>query len=266
MENKTREIQTVMHPVKTRTLTVKRIQDLNSRIRRITLTGEELVDFTTLSPDDHVKVFFPYPGEEKPVLPVMGPNGPMPAEEGRRPIMRDYTPRRFDRDARELDIEFVLHGEGPGSTWAQHATVGKNLTIGGPRGSRVVPYNFDWYLMVGDEAAIPSFSRRLLEMPESAIAIVVIETEDESSKLQLAHNGHTEVHWLYRNGREPGQIDELKKKLLGLPFYEGDYFAWLALEKSCAMAIRDFLLTIRGAKEDWIKATGYWSRGGHGHK
>ncbi|WP_413560371.1 siderophore-interacting protein [Bdellovibrio sp. HCB209] len=265
MNQNDREIKTIMHEVKRRTLTVKNIQNVTSRIKRVTLTGEELSDFTSLSPDDHIKVFFPYPGETEPVLPVMGPNGLTVPEGSRKPIMRDYTPRRFDKDAKELDIEFVLHGEGPGSQWAAQVQVGQNLTIGGPRGSRVVPYNFDWYLMIGDESAIPSFARRLKELPADSFSVVIIETEDASQKIDLECNGKVEIHWIYRNGRKPGQADEIKNKLASLPIFHGDYFAWIALEKACAMEIRDLLITIRGAREEWIKATGYWSAGKSEH-
>ncbi|WP_413294877.1 siderophore-interacting protein [Bdellovibrio sp. HCB185ZH] len=261
MEQKNRDIKTVMHEVKRRVLTVKRVEQVTSRIKRITFTGDDLSDFISLSPDDHIKAFFPYPGETDPVLPVMGPNGLQPSADGRKPIMRDYTPKRIDSAARELDIEFVLHGEGPGSQWAQNASIGQTLTIGGPRGSRVVPYNFDWYLMIGDESAIPSFARRLQELPKDSFAVVVIETEDPSQKIDLSHSGKAEIHWLYRNGRPAGQVEELKLKIASLPIFDGDYFAWIALEKSCAMQIKELLITIRGAREEWIKATGYWSAG-----
>lgn len=263
MENKNREIKHVMHSARTRTLTIKKIEQVTAKIRRITFVSDELADFTSLSPDDHIKVFFPYPGEDKPVLPVMGPHGPMLPEGGRRPLMRDYTPRRFDRETCELDIEFFLHGEGPGSSWAQQATVGQQLTIGGPRGSKIVPYNFDWYLMVGDESAIPSFSRRLLELPADSKALVVIETEDESQKIELQHTGQADIHWIYRHGREAGSIQGIKEKLMHLPFFKGDYFAWIALEKTCASAVQDFLLTVKGGQAEWIKATGYWNHHHH---
>jgi NADPH-dependent ferric siderophore reductase len=249
MESKDREIKTVMHQVKTRLLTIKRMELVTSRIKRITFTSDELSDFISLSPADHIKAFFPYPGEDKPV---------MPADGDRKPIMRDYTPVRYDNAARELDLEFVLHGEGPGSQWAQNAKVGQTLTIGGPRGSRVVPYNFDWYLMIGDESAIPSFARRLKELPKDSLAVVLIETEDASHKIDLEHNGKVEIHWIYRNGRPTGQVEDLKLKISSLPIFNGDYFAWIALEKSCAMQIKDLLITIRGGREEWIKATGYW--------
>jgi len=51
---------------------------------------------------------------------------------GARPTTRTYTPRRFDGAARELDVDFILHGEGPASAWAEQATLGQTLTIAGP--------------------------------------------------------------------------------------------------------------------------------------
>ena len=36
--------------------------------------------------------------------------------------MRTYTPRRFDPDTLELDIEFVLHGDGVAATWQHRPT------------------------------------------------------------------------------------------------------------------------------------------------
>src|SRR6266568_4230449 len=72
------------------------------------------------------------------------------------PVMRDYTPRRFDAVQRELDIEFALHGDGPAATWAAQAAPGQRVMIGGPRGSFIVPTDFDWHLLIGDETALPA--------------------------------------------------------------------------------------------------------------
>ncbi len=256
-ESKNREIKTVMHPIKVRTLTVKRTERIAPHIQRITLSGSELSDFVSLSADDHVKVFFPYPGETTPVLPTMGEQG-METQDGRPPLMRDYTPRRFDLKNNELDLEFVLHGTGPGSLWAEHAVVGDSLTVAGPRGSRIVPYSFDWYLMIGDETSIPSVARRLEELPAGAKAVVVLEVENESCEVSFSGNTNTEIHWVYRRGRPPGELESLKKTVMKLQLPLGDYFAWVSAEKSCAMALKELLLNVKGAQEEWIKATGYW--------
>ena len=59
MDNKTS--QRVMHPLKFRLLQVKDITQTSPLMKKIALTGEDLADFVSASPDDHVKVFFPKP-------------------------------------------------------------------------------------------------------------------------------------------------------------------------------------------------------------
>ncbi|WP_134819543.1 siderophore-interacting protein, partial [Bordetella pertussis] len=111
-------VQRVRHPLKMRLLEVKRVTRPTPHLARITLAGDALRDFVSASFDDHVKVFFPPPGAARPVLPELGPDGLVFAEGEPRPPMRDYTPRRHDARAGELDLEFVLHGEGPAASWA----------------------------------------------------------------------------------------------------------------------------------------------------
>ena len=85
-------VQRVRHPPKFRLLQVRKVQPLTPHLIRVTLTGEDLHDFVSASFDDHIKVFFPEPGADKPVLPQAGPEGPV-FPEGRRPVARDFTPR-----------------------------------------------------------------------------------------------------------------------------------------------------------------------------
>lgn len=68
-----------------------------------------------------MKLFLPRPGQDRPTMPVGGAGGLVFPDGGERPEVRDYTPRRFDAAARELTIEFVLHGDGPASGWAARA-------------------------------------------------------------------------------------------------------------------------------------------------
>lgn len=241
MREASREIRTVMHELKRRHLVVKKIEDVTSHLKRFTFTGADLKDFVSLSPDDHVKVFFD-------------------DASGGAPVMRDYTPKRYDTKSLELDLEFYLHAGGVGSTWAKNAKVGDSLVVGGPRGSKIVPYSYDWYLMVGDECAIPSFARRLLELPKDARALVIVEVENELQKVEFKHNGLAEIIWVYRKGQEPGSSELLKKILLDKAFPVGEYFSWIALEKSAAFEIKDLLLNQKNALSEWIKAAGYWHK------
>jgi len=57
----------VRHSLKFRLLQVKRVQPLTPHLIRVTFTGDDLHDFESASFDDHIKVFFPAPGADKPV-------------------------------------------------------------------------------------------------------------------------------------------------------------------------------------------------------
>jgi NADPH-dependent ferric siderophore reductase len=264
MTGNNRETKRVTHETRLRTLTVKRVENLSSHLKRVTLTGDELPGFKSLSPDDHIKVFFPYPGELEPVLPILGASGQDAPKGTRPPLMRDYTPRRYSQESNELEIEFFIHGDGhadgPGAQWAKQACAGQKLTIGGPRGSLVVPYTFDWYLMIGDESALPSIARRLEELPSQSRSVVIVEVENKTQEVALNTTGSAEIHWVHRNGASAGDAEALKNEVSRVQFPEGDYFAWISAEKACAMAIKDFLLSTRKAHPDWTKSTGYWIR------
>ena len=106
-------VQRVRHTLKLRALTVLRTQRLSPCFVRVTLGGDALDGFISASFDDHVKLMLPAPGQTELVLPSADPQGPRFPEGAVPPVMRDYTPRRFDAAARELDIEFALHGDGP---------------------------------------------------------------------------------------------------------------------------------------------------------
>src|SRR5262245_24518204 len=103
-----------------RRIHVKRVERLTPLTVRVTFTGDELATYAWNGPAAHIKLAFPDAGQSEPIFPV--PDGP-------RPTMRTFTPRRFDAAALELDVEFVLHGEGPASTWASQARSGQKLLV-----------------------------------------------------------------------------------------------------------------------------------------
>lgn len=242
------------HEVVLRTLEVLRVERLTPHMRRVTLVGPELRGFLSPAPDDHVKLFFPNRDGDL-VLPALGPNGPeFPA--GREPSpMRDYTPRRHDAARGELVIDFVLHGDGPASNWAAQAIPGQRLAAGGPRGSQLIADDFDRYVLLGDETALPAIGRWLEEMPAGMRAIAAVEIPEAADAQALSSRAEVEVRWLPRDGAEPGAL--LERALHELPAIAGDTFHWIAAESRRARAMRQWL-DQRGVPKDWIKATGYW--------
>ena len=248
--NSQQSIHRVSHEIKRRKLQVLRVTDLTSRMRRITLHGPELTGFISLGTDDHVKLLFATTPEEQAALDnfVPGPN----ASDGPRPAMRDYTPRRYDAESGELDIDFVLHGDGPAATWAAQAQAGQFLYIAGPRGSMIVPDMFDSYLLIGDETALPAIARRLEELAGNRRALVVVEIEDNAERQELASKALVEVIWVVRG--EQDLLDVTRQ--LTLP--EGDLYAWVATESSLSRKVRRVLLDEFKLDEAAVKAAGYW--------
>ncbi|MCM2551262.1 siderophore-interacting protein [Burkholderia glumae] len=261
-----RAVTRVRHPLKRRVLTVRRITPVTPHLLRVTLGGGDLDDFVSASFDDHVKVFFPAPGEAAPALPELGPNGLLLPDGAPKPIMRDFTPRRYDRAARELDLEFVLHHPGPASQWAARAEVGQTLAIGGPRGSFVVPTDFDWHLLIGDDSALPAIARRLAELPAGTRAAVVIEVADESAKLDFDTAADLDAIWRYRSdpAAAAGDGAQLVAALRDLPLPAGDGYVWAAGEAAAMRAVRRHLCEARGVHKSRIRASAYWKRGATG--
>ncbi|AAY94138.1 siderophore-interacting protein [Pseudomonas protegens] len=245
-------IHRVMHEIKRRRLEVLRVVDLTPRMRRITLGGPELAGFISLGSDDHVKLLFPQNAEQQAALEtlVLGPgkdSGPMPA-------MRDYTPRRYDLELGELDIDFVLHGDGPASTWAEQAAPGQFLHIGGPRGSMVVPDIFDSYLLIGDETALPAIARRLEELPAGRQVLAVIEVQNAAERQALDSAAQVQVIWVERDAGGQDLISTVRQ--LQVP--KGKLYAWVATESKVSRQVRRVLLDEHQLNDEFVKAAGYW--------
>jgi NADPH-dependent ferric siderophore reductase len=269
-----RGVRRVRHELKMRLLQVRRVEHVTPRLLRVTLAGDHLEGFTSAAFDDHVKVFFPAPGQDRPELPQLGPNGPAgpggpDATDTPPTARRDYTPRRYDPASRELDIEFALHGHGPAAEWAAQARAGQYLGVGGPRGSMVMEGDFDGYLMVGDETALPAIARRLEELPPGTRVCVVAEVADAQEEQTFRTLADLTVRWVHRGASDDAMTsnpaassgDAVVAALRDLRLPDGDIYAWVAAESSVAKAVRAYLVGERGLNKAWVKAAGYWRRG-----
>ena len=268
----------VRHQSKLRLVQVARVEQVSPRMRRITFAGDELAGFTSAAPDDHVKLFFPAPGHDRPVLPdptaPRGANGSGDPADAIHPVARDYTPRRFDLRRCELAIEFVIHAdgihgdgihpEGPASTWAAQATPGQWIGVGGPRGSILTPDDYDTYLLMGDETALPAIARHLEELRPGVRALVLIEVADAQEERYLPTAANATIDWLHRDGMAAGTPALLEPALQSLVLPGGDTYAWLAGEIETVRRLRHHLTEKKGLPRDQIRAAGYWRVGDAG--
>jgi NADPH-dependent ferric siderophore reductase len=235
----------VRHESRRRKMTVTDVAKIAPQMIRVTLTGD-LQGFVSLGFDDHVKLFLS--------------DGQADAGNARS-IMRDFTPRRYDIAAGTLEIDFAIHNAGPATRWAEHMTAGQMLTIGGPRGSFVIPTAYDWHLLISDETGLPAIGRRLAELPAGARVVALCEVDGIADELQFETAANATVIWAHRNGDPAGTSDVLAKVLANLKRPAGDFYAWVACESLIAKALRHQLLAELGANPKWMRAAGYWRRG-----
>ncbi|MDP9919780.1 NADPH-dependent ferric siderophore reductase [Variovorax boronicumulans] len=250
----------VRHELRFRQLTVKTVQRVTPHLIRITLTGDALEGFTSPGFDDHAKLFFPDATTGQLTLPTAGPDGPV-WPEGGRPAMRDYTPRRHDAQANTLEIDFALHDAGPATQWAEQAKPGDIVGVGGPRGSFIVPTEFDWHLLIGDDTALPAISRRLAELPAGARVVVLAEVDSKADEIPFETQAELTLRWVHREGAAPGLSPVLVDTLKTMALPDGDFHAWVGCESAIAKALRAHLVGERGANPKWVRASGYWRRG-----
>ena len=251
----TRTVELIKHPMRVRTVHVRAIKRTGPRYQLLTLTGDDLADFQSPSPTDHVGLI--PPSEAGLVLPEVV-DGRLRWPEGERPPMREYTVRRFDPAARELDVRVLLHGNGPVARWAAGAQVGDTVGLTGPRSSKVMPDGFANYLLVGDLTAVPAIARWLTMLPEGAMAQVLIAARSEDDVVELKCAQPIWVLWL--TDLSVPEADHLPLALEQLKLYSEDTFAWAAGEAVAMKEVRRVLVEDRRLPAENVKVTGYWRR------
>lgn len=231
----------IRHEVRRRSLVVHRREQVTPQMLRLTLGGEQLAGFTTPAPDDHIKIFAP--------------------DDTGRTEGRDFTPRRFDAAAGELVIDFALHEGGRLTDWAVGAQPGDAAEIAGPRGSGLVPHDFDWWLLVGDETALPAIGRRIEEMPAGTPVVSIVAVTGPDEEQPFATAAHHRAIWVYRSG---GQADDPEPLLGALRQHvppAGEGFVWIAAEGTVARALRQHVVDEWKHPPSWMKASAYWFKG-----
>ncbi|TPW32550.1 siderophore-interacting protein [Martelella alba] len=232
-------IERVRHELKRRRLTVVSREQISPTMLRLVFSSDDLADFTSAAPDDHIKIFIDT-GAEK-------------------PEMRDYTPRAYDSEARRLTIDFALHEAGPVTAWAIGAKIGDMLEIGGPRGSAVLkgPKRF---ILIGDETALPAIGRRIEEAPAGTSITSFVAVAHENDRQTFETRAELDDYWLVRPEAASTDASVFLDALRDIALADETY-VWIAAEAAVARAIRNYLVEERGHPLTWLKASGYWTKG-----
>lgn len=245
-------------PPRFRWVAVRRVARRSLRLVGITVAGPELEGFVLDEPAASVRLLLPEPGERRPAQPAWNGNEFLLAD-GRRPLIRTLTPRRFDAEALELDLEVVIHGDGAASAWAEAATSGDEVAVSGPgRGYGVDP-DASSFLLAGDETAIPAISQ-LLEVLDAEVSVRVrIEVAAPTGRLELPQHPGAQIEWCdLAAGATPGDALVVAVRA-AQPTAEEK--VWVAGEAAAVQRIRRHLFEERGLTRSSVHVRGYWKTG-----
>jgi NADPH-dependent ferric siderophore reductase len=169
-----------------------------------------------------------------------------------REVRRRYTVRAVTGDSMVVDA--VLHGHGPGSTWAAGLSVGDEVTFFGPRGEIPLPKPDAWALALTDESGLPAIAA-LCEAMDRPVQVLA-EVADPSEHYPLP--AQASVRWLDRDGLPAGAPDLLAAALADLEVPSGPGYAYVIGESRVAVALRDSLGRFGLSRAD-VYAKGYWN-------
>lgn len=232
------------------TLTVLRTEALTPHMQRVYLGDPGFDEFQPADfTDSYVKLLF----------------GPEDDE-----VKRTYTVRSVDTAAREIAIDFVVHGdEGVAGPWAAHAKPGDSLSFFGPAGAYSPRPDADWHLFAGDESAIPAISAAVEALPEDAIAKVFVEVADRKDEIYMESLAVVDVTWVHRGAGsndvaedKAGDHAPLIQAVRETEWLPGQPQVFIHGEAQAVMHnLRRYIRRERGVAAEWASISGYWRRG-----
>lgn len=236
-----------------RHLTVKCSENVAGFFKRIVLVGDDLTGFSSRGFDDHIKLFFPAnPGDT--ITPPAVTDEGIVWGEGPRPINREYTPLHFDALTRELTLDFYLHDGGVASEWAENAKPGDKLIIGGPRGSLIIPTDYQWQLYLCDETGLPALKRRLGELKpgaNQAKITILVKIKDARCMRYLEDETGFNIEWIRSD-------EEMEQKVKSLMLPQSDFYIWATGEGKRVKVLNDYFTVTKGLDPAYVRCVAYW--------
>jgi len=239
---------------------VVRTAQLTPHLTRVTVTGEDFDRFRWPGPAGHFKLMLPEPGAADVNLPEADASGTVAFTGTAMPTMRTYTASQFRADTKELDIDVVLHGDGPATAWALQARPGGRLAVTVPRSAGFTEDpTADWVLLAGDASALPAIATIAPSVTKPLT--ILLEVGGPAEQLDLGHP----VQWLTAadptgNSDAPTPLEQAVRSFIR-PAGRGQM--WVAGEAAVIRRIRAALLA--GLDRDQVVTRGYWRAGEQNH-
>lgn len=240
-------------------------RQVTPRMRRVTLAGGDVATFEN-GAGLHVRLLIP-PVGRTPVWPLPAPDGRTlwPKDEDAL-TRRVYTVRRVDRAAGTIDVDMVLHEDDdaqrppPGSAWAASVQPGDKVGVMGPGGG--LPPEADWYVLAGDETALPVIARVAEGLPSGRRVVAVIEVADAGEEQPIRSSADLTLIWLHRHRAPAGSTDLLANTLRTMEWpTDGHGHVLVGCEHRAARSIRSWLTGERSMPKKDIHVAAYWRLG-----
>ncbi len=243
-----------------RLLQLVKKQYISRNLLRITLTGDALLGFPVDKNGSHIKLFIPHEGQTKPELPKLSATGVIWPKI--KPITRAYSVRKYHKDANELEVDFVAHGDNsPASGWAVKAEPGDYIGVAGPGGPDPLLAPADWHILAGDLTAVPAISAILEQLPADAKGHVFIELDDMRDAHQIVHPAGIKIHWLQRTATNKDNVLTDAIGLVAPDMSVKRISAFVAGENASVISCRDKLRADYQLTKRHLYAVPYWRRG-----
>jgi NADPH-dependent ferric siderophore reductase len=238
-------------------LTVAAVQDVTPSVRRVVLAGSPAA---VAAAGPTLSLLVPRAADPAPRWPRVAKDGRIVWPDGAHGVsLRSYTARRQDPVAGEVEIDFVLHGDGPAAAWAAAAAPGAPLGIAGA--GSLGDHPAGQLLLAGDETALPAISRILAAAAPTTRGVALLEVAGPAEEQPLPAPEGITVRWLHRGATAPGESTLLVDAVAALDRPGDDVFAWVAAESAAVRAIRADLRGRWGLGRSQHHAIGYWRRG-----
>jgi NADPH-dependent ferric siderophore reductase len=186
------------------------------------------------------------------------------ARQGERTVRRRYTIRRFDPGRELIDLDFVLHGEGPAARWAAQAGPGTCFEAIGPRGKVSLDPEATWHLFVGDDAFVPAVGAMLDALPPGCRAVAVLEVDSTADARSLGKDMRGDdqitVRFVERADRPVGQTQGLLDALDAIDAPPEQRHCYVAGEHHVVVAVRK-ALAAKGFAAHEVSPKAYWRLG-----
>ncbi|UGS27997.1 SIP domain-containing protein [Microbacterium resistens] len=211
--------------------------------------------------DERIDIALPRPGETVADIAVFNLPEYGSGWQGEEPPWRHYTVRAVHDGGRRFDIDFVVHGHGVASSWAERAAPGHVLGVFNDLPSRSYydpPEDAVEQILVADATGLPGLGRIVEGLAPGTRAIAIAEVPDEADVQEYATDGDVEFRWLIGSGNGRGP-SSLPLAVAELTAPASPWYAWVACEASASRAIRGDLRVRLGSPRDRHHAIGYWT-------